>query len=98
MHNKSVIRTPLMTTCISLVPLLGSLFMGWTWPPVAFAVWGALLFGTGLIYELVARKGDALAYRAATGIALATAFVLFGISAIIKSPVAKMHFAVLAVG
>src|SRR5262245_29227746 len=51
MQNKSTLRIALVTGCILLVPLLGNLFMGWNWPPFAFAFWGALLFGTGLTYE-----------------------------------------------
>ena len=50
MQNKTIIRIALVTVCILLVPLLGNLFMGWNWPPTAFAC--ALLFGTGLTYEL----------------------------------------------
>src|SRR6185503_5935140 len=75
-NNKSLIRIALVTGCILLVPLLGNLFMGWNWPPFAFPLWGALLFGTGLTYELVARKGSTTAYRFAVGIACTTGFVL----------------------
>ena len=37
---------------------------------------GALLFGTGLTYELVAKRMSTIAYRVAVGVALATAFIL----------------------
>jgi hypothetical protein len=57
MQSKSIIHIALVTGCILLVPLLGNLFMGWSWPPLAVVVWGALLFGTGVTYELVSRKG-----------------------------------------
>lgn len=57
MQSKSIIHIALVTGCILLVPLLGNLFMGWSWPPFAFVLWGALLFGTGVTYELVSRKG-----------------------------------------
>jgi hypothetical protein len=58
--QKSLIRIALVTGCILLVPLLGNLFMGWNWPPFAFAFWGALLFGAGLTFELIARRGARL--------------------------------------
>lgn len=101
-NNKSIIRIALVTGCILLVPLLGNLFMGWNWPPFAFAFWGALLFGTGLTYELVARKGGTTAYRFAVGIACTTGFVLVFINAaagiIGDGPVNLMYLGVLAVG
>ena len=76
--------------------------MGWNWPSFAFAFWGALLFGTGLTYELIARKGGTIAYRVAVGIACATGFVLVFINAaagiIGDGPVNLMYLGVLAVG
>jgi hypothetical protein len=102
MQNKSIIRIALVTGCILLVPLLGNLFMGWNWPPFAFPFWGILLFGTGLTYELVARKGGTIAYRAAVGVACATGFILFFINAaagiIGDGPVNLMYLGVLVVG
>jgi hypothetical protein len=50
MTQKSILRIALVTGCLLLVPLLGNLFMGWNWPPFAFAAWGAILFGAGLMY------------------------------------------------
>jgi hypothetical protein len=82
---------------ILLVPLLAR----WNWPPFAFAFWGALLFGTGLAFELIARKGGT-AYRVATGIAVAAALVLFWMNAAVgiigDGPVNLMYLGVLAVG
>jgi hypothetical protein len=102
MQNKNIIRIALVTGCVLLVPLLGNLFMGWNWPPFAFAIWGGLLFGTGLTYELIASKGGTIAYRAAVGIACATGFVLVFINAaagiIGDGPVNLMYLGVLAVG
>ncbi|MEX2138031.1 MAG: hypothetical protein WD894_02130 [Pirellulales bacterium] len=102
MHNKNIIRIAIGTACMLLVPLLGNLFMGWNWPPLAFAVWGVLLFGTGLTYELVARKGVTIAYRTAVGIACVTGFVLVFINAAVgiigDGPVNLMYLGVLAVG
>jgi hypothetical protein len=102
MHNRTILRIALVTGCILLVPLLGNLFMGWNWPPLAFAVWGALLFGAGLMYELIAGKGGTIAYRLAVGIACATGFVLVFINAAVgiigDGPVNLMYLGVLAVG
>ena len=102
MQNKSIVRIALVTGCILLVPLLGNLFMGWNWPTYAFPFWGALLFGTGLTYELIARKRGAIVYRVAVGVACATGFVLFWINAaagiIGDGPVNLMYLGVLAVG
>ena len=79
MQNKNIIRIAIVTACILLVPLLAEAVHGMDWPDFVFA--GALLFGTGLTYELVARKGGTIAYRVAVGIACATGFVLVFINA-----------------
>jgi hypothetical protein len=100
--QKAIIRIAIGTGLILLIPLFGNLFMGWNWPAFAFPAWGALLFGAGLTYELIARKGGTIAYRAAVGIACATAFVLVFINAaagiIGDGPVNLMYLGVLAVG
>jgi hypothetical protein len=98
MQNESILRIALVTGLLLLIPFVA----GWNWPPFAFAFWGALLFGTGLTYELVARKGGTIAYRVAVGIACATGFVLVFINAaagiIGDGPVNLMYLGVLAVG
>jgi hypothetical protein len=102
MQNKSIIRPVLLTACLLLVPLLGNLLRGWNWPPLTFAFWGAVVFGTGLTYELVARKGGTMAYRAAVGMACVTGFVLLFINAaagiIGDGPVNLLYVGVLGVG
>jgi hypothetical protein len=66
-----------ITAIILLIPTLGNHFVeGWNWPLGSFVFVGALLFGIGLTYELITRNVDAIAYRAAVGIALAAGFVL----------------------
>lgn len=96
--QKAIIRIAIVVGLLLLVPLLAR----WNWPPFAFAVWGALLFGAGLTYELIARKGGTLAYRVAVGIACATGFVLVFINAaagiIGDGPVNLMYLGVLTVG
>jgi hypothetical protein len=102
MHNKNIVRLAIGTGCILLVPLFGNLFMGWNWPPLAFGFWGVVLLGAGLTYELLARKGGTVAYRAAVGIACATGFVLLFINAaagiIGDGPINLLYVGVLAVG
>jgi hypothetical protein len=46
------------------------------WTPADFAVAGALIGGVGLGFELAVRRSPGRAWRAAAGLALATAFVL----------------------
>ena len=62
---------------ILLVPLVAMQFSHeWNWDLFDFIVWGVLLFGAGLAYELVARKTGTIWYRAAAGVAVATAVIL----------------------
>jgi len=77
MQNKIIVRPALGTGLILLIPLFGNLFVaGWNWPLPAFILAGTLLFGTGLTYELVAKKMNNKAYRFAVGLALGTGFIL----------------------
>ena len=74
------------------------------WDLADFAFAGALLFGTGLTYQLVARKGGNIAYRFAVGAALAAAFILVWVNLAVgligseDEPANLMYFGVLAVG
>jgi hypothetical protein len=86
-----------------LVPLLGNHFIdGWNWDLFDFVWAGTVLFGAGLTYELIARKGGTTAYRAAVGVAVATALILVWINAAVgiigDGPVNLLYFGVLAVG
>ena len=81
MQYKNIIRIMLATVFILLLPLLEMQFTDEVvWDVVDFVVAGALLFGAGLTYELVARKAGTIAYRAAVGVALAAAFLLVWIN------------------
>ena len=90
---------------ILLLPLVAMQFtdeVNWSVGDFVFA--GALLIGTGIIYELAVRKTDNIAYRAAVGVALAAAFILIlvtGAVGIIGSedePANLMYGGVLAIG
>ena len=74
--NRSVAGVALATALILLVPLLAD----WPWTLFDFVIAGALIFGTGLTFVLVARKAGNIAYRAAVGVALAAAFLLIWIN------------------
>jgi hypothetical protein len=77
MQNKNIIRIAIATAFILLLPLLAMQITDEVvWDLADFAVAGALLFGTGLTYELVARKMGSIACRVAVGVALAAALLL----------------------
>ncbi len=50
------------------------------WDLFDFVVMGALLFGAGLAYELVARRSEKTVYRVAFGVGLVGAFLLFWVN------------------
>ena len=101
-------RIAAWAVAVALILLLPLLAMQVTdevaWDLADFAVAGALLFGAGLTYELVARKMGSIAYRAAVGIAVATALLLVwmnlavGIIGNEDNPANLMYVGVLAVG
>src|SRR6185436_79752 len=102
-RRRSLWKSPaLITALILLIPLLGNHFIdGWNWPPGLFVLVGILLFGIGLTYELVTRNRDAIAYRAAVGIAFAAAFLLtWGnfVQMADVTPAAAMYFGVPIIG
>jgi hypothetical protein len=97
---RSVVGVALATAFILLIPLLAAP----AWNVADFVFAGALIFGTGLTFVLVARKAGNIAFRGAVGIALAAAFILVwltGAVGIIGSEdnnANVMYFGVLAVG
>ncbi len=105
MHKRGMIRIALATAFLLLVPLLAMQFTDEVvWDLADFAVAGALLFGAGLTYELMARKSGHVAYRAGVGVAVATALLLVwmnlavGIIGNEENPANLMYIGVLAVG
>jgi hypothetical protein len=83
-----------------LIPLLTAP----AWSLVDFVFAGALIFGTGLTFVLVARKAGNIAYRVAVGVALAAAFILVWVTGAVgiigseDNNANLMYFGVLAVG
>ena len=108
-QNIYIVRVTLATAFILLLPLLAMQFTDEVvWDLVDFAVAGALLFGAGLTYEMVSRKaresGINGAYRAAVGVAIATALILVWMNLAVgligneENPANLMYAGVLAVG
>ena len=82
MQRKYLVRPALVTGGILLIPLVMSFLDrnkpagdGWHWGPGDFVAMGALLFGAGVAYELLASRMDRRAYRVAAGAAIALAVV-----------------------
>jgi hypothetical protein len=97
---RSVVGVALATALILLLPLLAAP----AWSLADFVVAGALIFGTGLTYVLVARRAGKIAYRAAFGVALAAALLLVWVSLAVgiigteDDPANLMYAGVLFVG
>lgn len=105
MQNKRIIGIALGTAFILMLPLVAMQFTNQVvWTLADFAAAGALLFGTGLTYELVAKKWDNIAYRVAVGVALAAGLLLVWMNLAIgligseDNPANLMYGGVLAVG
>lgn len=104
MHN-NIFRIALGTAFILLIPFLAMQITDEVnWDEADFIVAGALIFGTGLAYELITRKTGNIAYRAAIGVALAAALLLVWINLAVgligteDDPANLMYIGVLAVG
>jgi hypothetical protein len=102
---RSTIGIVFAAASILLLPLLAMQITDEVaWDLADFAVAGAFLVGTGLMYGLAARKAGNIAYRAAVGVALAAAFILvwlMGAVGVIGEEgdhADLMYFGVLAVG
>src|SRR5688572_31081806 len=102
---RSAIGVVLAAGFILLLPLLAMQITDEVvWDQADFAVAGALLVGTGLMYELAARKAGNIAYRAAVGVALAAALLLVWLNLAVgvigtENDLANvMYIGVLAVG
>src|SRR3989344_4748078 len=114
--TKRLIRWVVVVVVILLIPLVltylnpnahinGGEGGGWDWSPFDFVFMGILLCGAALTYELVARKMQSGAYRAAVGLAVLTGVLLVWVNAAVgiigdgdlDSPNA-LYFGVLAIG
>jgi hypothetical protein len=79
--TKSIARLALGTALLLLIPLVAMQFTSEVvWTLSDFVIAGALLFGTGLTYLLVARLGNNGAYRLAVGVAVMAGLLLIWIN------------------
>jgi len=98
-------RVALVTGLLLLVPLVAmQLTDEVRWNLADFVVAGALLFGAGATYHLLAARTDNLAYRAAVGVAVGVTLMLVwanlavGLIGSEDNPANLMYLGVLAVG
>ena len=86
---------------LSILLLASRTVDGWNWRPGAFVVVSVLVFTLGFTYELITRNRDAIAYRAAVGIAFGAGFILMWANFVQMAdltPFAAMYFGVPIVG
>lgn len=75
--TKSITRVALGTALILLIPLVAMQFSTeMNWSPFDFLFAGVLLFGTGLVYVLVASRWNSTMYRLAVGVAVVAGLLL----------------------
>jgi hypothetical protein len=105
MQNKDILGIMLAAAILLLLPLLAmQISHEVVWTRVDFAVAWALLAGAGLTYRLATRGAGNTAYRAAVGVAVATALFLVWVNLAVgiigneDNPANLMYGGVLAVG
>lgn len=103
MQNKAILWVALGTGLLLLIPFIGmQVSSEWKWGVFDFISMGALLFGTGLTFVLVARQMNNIFYRIAVGVAGAAGFLLLFVNAAVEiigddNPANLMYLGVLAV-
>lgn len=76
-NNKNILWFALVTAFILFIPLVAMQFTSEVaWSPSDFAVAGSLLFGTGLLYELLTRKTRNTTYKIVVGTTLLLVLLL----------------------
>jgi hypothetical protein len=97
------VRIAIGAGLILLIPLVLTLLGKWQWDrPGVYVLAFVLLFGSGLTYELVAKKMENKAYRFAVGLAVGTACVLSWVNLVRVSESEQaanlLYYGVLALG
>lgn len=69
MMKKTFVRPALITAGILLVPFLEDIYGGWAWRWPGFVVFGALLFGIALAFELAGKNTKGVAGGLVFGLA-----------------------------
>ena len=105
MKNKTILGLMLVPAFVLLVPLVAMQFTTEVnWTASDFMVAWFLMAGAGFAYQLATGQTRQLAYRAAAGMAVATAFILVWINLAVgligseRNPANLMYGGVLAVG
>lgn len=90
---------------VLLVPLIAMQFTDEVaWDVADFAIFGALMLGAGIAFELAAKKTGNAAYRTGVGLALAAAFLIIWVNGAVgiigneSNNANMMYYGVLAVG
>lgn len=110
--NNTTKRLTIWAGVVALILLIPLVFtmrdgvvegVGWNWTLFDFVSMGILLFGAGLVYELIIRKMEIGAYRAAVGLAVATSVLLVWINGAVGiigdgESFNMLYFGVLAIG
>ncbi len=103
MQNKSILWVALGTGLLLMIPFIGMLVSDeWKWGLFDFVFMGALIFGTGLTFVLIARQMNNLFYRIAVGVAGVAGFLLLFVNAAVEiigddNPANLMYLGVLAI-
>lgn len=103
--EKRLIVWAVVVALILMIPLVAMQFTAEVnWDLFDFVLMGAVMFGVGLAYELVARRSEKTVYRVAFGVGLAGAFLLFWVNGAVGiignegQPANLLYGAVFAVG
>lgn len=106
MTTKSFLPVLLIPVLILLIPAAAMLLKieGWAWDAGSFVIAWVLMTGVGLAYKLVTGKSHSRSYRLATGLALATGFILVWINGAVgligseDNPANQLYAGVLIIG
>jgi len=102
---KSAIPVALITSGILLIPLIAMQFTAEVqWTLSDFVIMGAIIFTTGMTYQLVTRTSGDMAYRLAVGSALVVGFLTIWVNLAVgiigseDNAINLLYFAALLVG
>lgn len=97
-------RPAIAAAAILTLPLVAMQFTEQVdWSPADFVFMGALIFGTGLLFELASRRSGSTAYRVGAGMGLLAALLLVWVNGAVgiigseNNPANLMYLGVLAV-
>ena len=103
--GKRLIIWAIIVVALLMIPLLAMQFTDEVnWDLTDFIIMGAVLFGLGTAYELVARRSETLSYRVGLGVGLVGAFLLFWVNGAVGiignegQPANYLYVAVFVVG